>query len=219
MARTVGSARCAGHKRKRRQGRMTDHRPTLSLLTFLTVLAVMPSVAVAGSLLGGYGGPGEGNQAILGSALLKGGGGSGGGPAGPTDSSATGSSPTGSSAATEVRGGVGSAAPTVSRAQGSAAAGGASSTAGEPSPRPKAERTTGGGRGAAHRGQSHGLPPRPTREGSGYLGLSGEDFLYILLALAVLACTGVLTRRLSRAPADPHASSAKGHGRRVRITE
>lgn len=57
---------------------MTSHR-TISLkpailVVVLTILAA-PSSALANSLLGGYGGPGEGNQAILGSALVGGAGG------------------------------------------------------------------------------------------------------------------------------------------------
>ncbi len=35
--------------------------------------------------------------------------------------------------------------------------------------------------------------------GSQTLGLSGEDLLYVLLALGALALSGVLTRRLARA--------------------
>ena len=52
---------------------MTSHRTTLLKLVLLAIIsAVMPSSASAASpLLGGYGGPGQGNQAILGSALLN----------------------------------------------------------------------------------------------------------------------------------------------------
>jgi hypothetical protein len=60
---------------------MTSHRTTLLTLASLVVIAAsMPSLASASPLLGGYGGPGEGDQTILGSALLNGprSGGSGG---------------------------------------------------------------------------------------------------------------------------------------------
>jgi hypothetical protein len=49
------------------------------------LMGAVPVSATASSLLSGYGGPGQGSQAILGAALLKGpsnGGGRGGGPTG-----------------------------------------------------------------------------------------------------------------------------------------
>jgi hypothetical protein len=57
---------------------MTTHRKTLSILASLVVMTTaVPAFASASPLLGGYGGPGEGNQAILGSALIGGAGGGG----------------------------------------------------------------------------------------------------------------------------------------------
>jgi hypothetical protein len=199
---------------------MTRHQIIASTTALLAALSVAaPVAAQANPLLSGYGGPGQGNQAILGSALLKGGGGGSGGPSIPSGPSAAGSSSSGASVAAAVRGAAGSAALTGARGQGSKASSGASPSASGPSHRRKAERTAVGGPVAAHRGQSPGRPSQPIREGAEYLGLSGGDLLYMLLVLAVLACTGVLTRRLSRVPPDPITGSAKGHGRRVRIIE
>src|SRR5438876_10100556 len=70
------------------QGSMTTHRTPdqiaiRGLAAALALLALAPAAANAGPLLSGYGGPGQGNQAILGSTLLGGpGGGSSGAGAG-----------------------------------------------------------------------------------------------------------------------------------------
>ena len=76
----------------------TYDKPSHDLLT-TTLLAVLmaaaPSSAWANSLLSGYGGPGEGSQTILGSALLGGGGGSSGGTSGSTGSSSSGAAAVG----------------------------------------------------------------------------------------------------------------------------
>src|SRR5450755_4896336 len=78
-----------------RQGRMTSHRTISLILTLLAgLMTVAPSSVFAGPLLGGYGGPGAGNQAILGSALLNGPPGGGGTGAGSTG--AAGSAPSSS---------------------------------------------------------------------------------------------------------------------------
>ena len=63
---------------------------TIALLAAL--VAVAPAAASANSLLSGYGGPGAGNQAILGSALIGGGGSAGGGGSSGSSGSSTGSS-------------------------------------------------------------------------------------------------------------------------------
>jgi hypothetical protein len=160
---------------------MTSHRTSSLILTLLAVLmACAPSCALAGSLLSGYGGPGEGNQAILGSALL-------GGPGGGSGSSSTGATGTGAQL------GRGHAASTGSTGQGSTthgAAGGASgSRGGEAS----------GGTARAYPVSSRDSSSQPTSGASEALGVSGEDLGYVLLALGALALTGVLTRRLARA--------------------
>jgi hypothetical protein len=166
---------------------MTSHRTTLLILASLVVISTaMSSSASAGPLLSGYGGPGQGNQSILGSALLNGSGGGGGG-------SGRGSSPAASSSISPTSSGV--------------PAGGARTA----SPRSHAHLRPGEGKQAAGTiGQasdgSFGTYPVSERSGaaqsaiadSGTLGLSGADLLYALLALCVLAFTAVLTRRLTR---------------------
>jgi len=130
--------------------------------------AVAPDAAPAGSLLSGYGGPGQGNQAILGSALLNG---PGGGSAGTSGLSSTGLS------------NAGAQAPQGGATSPRSAAGARATTSGGPNKRTSAYP-------ASERGGS-ALP-------SETLGLSGEDLLYILFALGALAFTGVLTRGLTR---------------------
>jgi hypothetical protein len=172
---------------------MTSHRKILLILISLTVMviAVVPSCAFAGPLLGGYGGPGDGNQAILGSALLGGGGSSGGG-AGSTGSS--------SGAAAGTAGGQSGR----EQSSGSAtASSGLSSTAGG---RPKGAARGGGGSSRDNTTESPGSvaraypvsSSRPIPEATETLGLSGTDLAYIFLTLCALVLTGVLTRRLAR---------------------
>src|SRR2546430_16064392 len=67
-----------------RQGSMKTHRRIItSVGLLLTAAACMPATAHANPLLSGYGGPGQGNQAILGATLLNGRGGGGSSGAGP----------------------------------------------------------------------------------------------------------------------------------------
>jgi hypothetical protein len=199
---------CSGQAGNPKVGKcMKRHRkivPTTLLPAVLGALALIPAPAVAGSLLNGYGGPGEGNQAILGSALVngpRGGGGRGG---------STGESSSGLAASAPVE-----AIPTGPRTDG----GGGTAPGGTAPGRSGASRhgsTPGGHRGEATGGVSgsagksstsaasayaaaeRGAAARLASDGSGTLGLSSGDFLYILLALGVLAVTGVLTRRLTR---------------------
>jgi hypothetical protein len=174
---------------------MTSHR-TISLTT--TLLAVLmtaaPSSAGANSLLSGYGGPGEGNQTILGSALLGGRGGAGGG--GGSSSSTSGS--TGSSSSGMA--GVGGKTTTSSGSSG----GGATARGGDGRPaggRSGSRGGSGGASGGAARTYTLVSPSSaspPASVASETLGLSGEDLGYVLLAFGVLAFTGVVTRRLAR---------------------
>jgi hypothetical protein len=154
-------------------------------LAFSTLLPSAP--AFAGSLLSGYGGPGQGSQAILGSTLIKGsarGGGSGGPPAGSVSSGAS----IGAGAGGGVAGGAPRGVPGGGRAAKRAAA-----------------RNRRDGAGAQGSGSSVRLGA-PTYSdastsasvGSQPLGLSGADLLWILLALAALTLTGALTKRFSR---------------------
>jgi hypothetical protein len=158
----------------------------ISLPVILVTAALAPSAAGANPLLSGYGGPGQGDQAILGATLLNTPG-SGGGSSGSSSSA----SAADSSAALTVPSGA-----TQSHAK----------------PAGHAPRRHGTAHSVA-RSQTKATSPTslpgggPVRDvaatgstGGGTLGLSGGDFLYLLLALAALALTGVLTRQLARRP-------------------
>jgi hypothetical protein len=161
---------------------MTSHRTTLLTLASLVVMAAsMPSLASASPLLGGYGGPGEGDQTILGSALLNGGG-SGGG---------TGSAGSSSISSTSRGLPVGGARTASSRAH----------AAGGPGHGEQATGVTGQALGKPSGPESiseRGAAAPSAVADSGMLGLSGADLLYVLLVLGALALTAVLTRRLTR---------------------
>jgi hypothetical protein len=175
---------------------MTSQRTISLTLTFLAVLlSSAPSSAFANPLLSGYGGPGEGNQAILGSTLVGGSGG-GGGSAGGASGGSPGSSPSGA-VGSGARSGQSDATPTVSSGRGSGVrAGGRAAGAGSGS-----RGASGKASGGATRAYSVSSAENASRSASGEaetLGISGEDVAYIFLALGALAFTGVLTRRLAR---------------------
>lgn len=197
---------------------MTCHR-TISLkpaiiVVVLTILAA-PSSALANSLLSGYGGPGEGNQAILGSALVGGAGGGGGSSSGSSGSGSGGSAEsTGSSTAPATGAGLASGGREAESAGSSR--GGATSNAGEKSGdgqaagRASGSRARSGWGGKTSGGGARAYPVLPRDDvsqtasgGSQALGLSTADFLYVLLVLGVLWATGVTTRRLAQAPTRP----------------
>ncbi|HTD07423.1 MAG TPA: hypothetical protein VK680_00910 [Solirubrobacteraceae bacterium] len=198
---------------------MSGTRRTIIKLTLIVMIvaALAPAAANAGSLLSGYGGPGEGNQAILGSALLngpsgKGGAGGGSGTGGTGRSGSYGSliaNATEGQSASSSRGSGGSTSSTSSRSSKSggkqrhveAGAGKASNSASQPYKHTFRASTETSGSG--------GLQP---------LGLSGADLLYILLALVVLALTGVVTRGLVRANVQGDEGPAQAMRRRTRLT-
>jgi hypothetical protein len=186
---------------------MTSRRMITSILTVLMVgaPAVLPAVATAGSLLSGYGGPGQGNQAILGSALLNGPS-SGGGGGGSTGA--------GGSAGAETLSGT-SNPVTSSRPQGPPAR--HHSTSSRPSSGTGSLGVTSPGGSGAYP-LSTGLA-RAVSGDSRTLGLSGADLLYILLALAALALTGLATRQLMRGHEGQEGTVAKGMRQRIRGTE
>jgi hypothetical protein len=181
---------------------MRSHRTIISIGGIAVALAVaLPAPALAKSLLSGYGAPGEGNQAILGSALLngpRGGGGSGSGSANPSgSSSATGAG--GSSNAP------GEATSGESAPSGSGGSEGGRSETGGGSTRHSARK-------AGQKAGRHAQPQAPARAAdfypvservvtgahSGALGLSGAEVIYMVLVVGVLVFMGVTTRRLSR---------------------
>lgn len=177
-----------GCRRGQRSARATVALTLLALLAS----AVGPAVAGANSLLSGYGGPGQGNQAILGAALVggrSGGGSSGGGSGGESGDE----SPSGLAL---VEGRANGSHPSAARvrARGAGGAAGVSATG---------HQITGGTSNGGARTYAHESSVNSSQTASGSspaLGLSGADVMYILLALGVLILTAVLTRRLVRQP-------------------
>jgi hypothetical protein len=175
---------------------MTRHHRTISIVVFVALLvAATPSMALANSLLSGYGGPGEGNQAILGSALVNTPKGGGGGGAGGSSGGQVSSSAPAESASPQSAGGASSQA-------GGASGAGKSTSAGRAKQRAAARKRGDRGATGSNAGSRAVIYPAASSElatgGSRTLGLSGADFAYIILALGVLALTGFLTMRLAR---------------------
>jgi hypothetical protein len=162
---------------------MRTHRAITLTGTIIVLALALVSEASAGSLLSGYGGPGQGNQAILGSALVNGPSGGGGSSGGGELSSSTGSR-TG-----------GAAQGAIPRASAHAGLSHAKGVRGKGPPR-----TSSGSAGAANTPETVSRAPNATVAGSVALGLSGADILYLILALAALIATGLLTRQMARRP-------------------
>ena len=179
----------SGRRREPGQASMRSRRMiTPAIVCIAALSAAMPAAAPASSLLSGYGGPGQGSQAILGSSLVNRPPGGGGSP--PSGGSAH----TGESA-TAAQGSLGTGAGTPT----------GSSAHGHPAKLGRAgKRASGGVRGAssggspAHTASARDAAVRTSAEGSDTLGVSGMDLLYILAALCALLLTGVLTKRIAR---------------------
>jgi hypothetical protein len=154
---------------------MTTLRTFTIATSFVLAVAVAPSTSAANPLLSGYGGPGQGNQAILGSALLNGPDEGSGGPSGPASSGTETASSSGASGSSS---GSGQGDPSRSRhasgkpAHASAPASGAYSS-------------------------TRSLTPTAD-VGSQTLGLSGTDLLYLLLGCGALIMTAAITRMMVR---------------------
>jgi hypothetical protein len=160
-----------------------DRRTIWAPLAALAVIACAPSVATAKSspLLSGYGGPGQGEQAILGGGLVNTPKGGGGG---------SGSSGAGSSELTLPSSSAGS---TSKAGTGSSAAGHRAARRHHPSSTSSTVPSQGNAATA--------LPSAQVSDrgvSGGTLGVSSGEVLYLLLALAALALTGALTRQLAR---------------------
>jgi len=169
---------------------MNRHQRITSVIVFVALIAAaFPGAALASSLLSGYGGPGEGSQAVLGSALLNAPKGGGGGGAGAGS--------LGSGQASSGQSGVAAASPGAKAGATSKRAAHKGSSGRTRSAKPAA----GGGTAQASHTRAV-IYPAASREvtigGSRALGLSGADLVYIILALGVLALTGLLTVRLTR---------------------
>lgn len=169
---------------------MTGCRATVTIATLILAGAwgAAPAAAAGGPLLSGYGGPGEGNQAILGSTLLGGAGPGEGGSAGP------GGLAGGAEGIAAALASGSSAKPEGSRRGAGADGHGGSGASSEGRP-------ANDGSGAAGAGAKSGPAVSLTDAGDAQtLGLSSGDVLYIFVALGALAATGALTGRLARHP-------------------
>jgi hypothetical protein len=165
---------------------MKKHRKIISIGCSLVALsAALAPTADASSLLSGYGGPGQGSQAILGSALLNGPSGGGGAGTGGGSQGANGSPMVAVGRVTSSRTGVTT----------------------------DATRPTAGGRHRAPRnGEREGRREKaavassfypaseklPAGQQSTALGLSSEDIVLVILAACAVVLIAVFVRRLAR---------------------
>jgi hypothetical protein len=187
---------------------MTRHRTIILIVGCLVAFGTVSDAALASSLLSGYGGPGQGNQAILGSALLNrpgGGSGSDGGGSGGDSSSLASSTSSSTSSEVAASSGTGSSSRT----------GAAHKTS--------SSRATGAHRGSqAHRSAARSASPPSIADvyaaaergravpSTPAFGLSGADLLLIVLVLGMLGLIGVLSRWPARVTAA--GSPAGGSG-------
>ncbi len=189
---------------------MTTHRILIFLGALLAALAVVaPAQALASSLLSGYGGPGQGNQAVLGSTLIGGGKGGGSGSSSGGGSSSTSLAEPSTTTASSAEDGSGSVTHSAAGSgSGSSRHGHGAARRGVRSGSTPAAR---GGDASAVQGapSAQNLYPAaeriPAGSDSGLLGLSGSDLLYIVLAFVALVFMGVVTVRFGRSnAADRH---------------
>src|ERR1700722_16581690 len=175
------------------------------------MLVLAPTTAFAGSpLLSGYGGPGAGEQAILGSTLI--GGSRGGGASGSSGSGgAGGASLSGSAGASTSGSGGASSGGTSSTGSGSAdgskvGAANADSGSGARANAPKGKATSRAprsGRGTGGLGRTGSAYVYPTSQGSipsasPFSGIPSGAVLLLIGVLATLGLVAALTLRLSR---------------------
>ncbi|HEY7960595.1 MAG TPA: hypothetical protein VID29_01625 [Solirubrobacteraceae bacterium] len=184
---TADRVRCGPIRR-----RPTARRYAPLALSLLVAGALLPADATAGSLLSGYGGPGSGAQAILGSTLVGGAGSGGGSGSGGGGGGGGGVATTGGVGMSGAAG-RGGATPAGGRGTNAASAGSAHN-----------------GSGGADRTSAHASPTyRPSTlprigamaaaaEDPGPLGLSGTDLLLVGLAAGALIVTAGITRRMAR---------------------
>ncbi len=161
----------------------------VALMALGSCCALAPAASASSTLLSGYGGPGQGNQAILGSTLIGGSGGSGGGGG----ATSAGSAPQAVSI---------EAAP-APRATPRTSGGGAS---GAPRGQARHQRATGTGTSAGATAPSKPVVVRPASAPA--LGLSGTDIAYVVLGFLVLVLTAVVTVLLTRG--DRPAQGGRG---------
>lgn len=171
---------------------MTRRRTIVSTLALMGAIGcVLPACAsAAGPLLSGYGGPGAGEQEILGSQLLNGPSGAGSSAVQPSRSTAPASSEDQSAPVGE---GHGTSAASSSNLH----------SPGTPSPTVRSSSSTGSSlnSGAAGKSSVRPVSSRPVvlsrASYDSRLGLSGGDLLLVILAACGLIAVGLLTRRLA----------------------
>ncbi len=170
---------------------------------FVVVAAALPAAAHASPLLSGYGGPGQGTQAILGAALVNGPSGGGGGSRGGGSQS----SPSSSAAVAAAQSAPSSSSP------GGQTAPSRSETHRSATIRrgnaPGATLQSGAPRAAGTSNLATGAYPvseRGVAQSSGAFGLSTTGLLEAFLALCALIATLLVTRRLGGASPRPGSS-------------
>jgi len=185
---------------------MARHRSlAASALIALAVTCALPGAAGATStLLSGYGGPGQGNQALIGSSLS--GTASGGGSGGSGGSGAAGA---GEPVRLEASSAAG--AGTAGRAghAGGTAAGGGRGAASRRQQSDARRAGSAAAAGAAAAARARNVADRGAT-GTSTAGLSGTDLVLIALGCALLVATALITGRLARRPGGTRGSEAPG---------
>lgn len=152
--------------------------------------------AAANPILSGYGGPGQGSQVILGSALLNGSGGGGGQARGPQPSASGGS-------VQSIAAALSAPVPTdtASRHPGRSATG-------RRSARAQPARSVGRAPPQHVRGGASGVYSVSRHAAQPFLGISRRDLIGIFVAVGALILVGLLTRRLARIDAEARPPKA-----------
>jgi len=176
----------SGRRREPTVGKLRRHRVIRATVIAVAALCLQATSASASStLLSGYGGPGQGNQAIIGAALIGGGGGSGGSSG--SESAAAGAN--GSAPASIVLPRTPSKTTARGRSHRSATG--------------RRAKPTSSGAASGSNGSTRPATPAAARSTGGALGLTGSDLLYVILAFCVLVGTALLTVRLSGRSGSP----------------
>lgn len=190
---------------------MRSHRIVIFITGVLIALIAAAPAAGQSTLLSGYGGPGQGNQAILGAVVVKGSGGGGSSGAGSGAASGTGGET--SSASSGEDGSEPSLIAPNKPAVGSSSAGSPGAQAGSDGhsghpvgPRTSTRHASGAAVQAARQAPASFYPAAervPAGQSAGALGLSGADVVYILLAVAALVSIGLFTKRVGAEAGRP----------------
>lgn len=206
LAKAIGTVSNESHHEKARTRQARVRAMGIACLMVAASLGIGSTSALAAEspLLSGYGGPGAGEQHVIGSTLI-GGGGSGGGDSstGSGDASpAAGEEPESDSAGASAGGSA--SRPAAGTARGHAGSGGKSKAAlgaaAKRGGKPK------GGAGASSQGSSSATSRGASRTGAAVsaagssvtLGLSGSQLLLVVLAAFALALVAIATWRLAR---------------------